>query len=399
MLDICKFISLTNDINCSVDLVQSLFKIKTAGIFDMVSSNCRIGIIGAGTSGVYLADLLIQHGYQVSLFEKGEYPRTDGCGIFVVQSGMKALYQGNPQTTQKILDSGSPAKKFEFRNLKGGFINSETVTYEDSELPGMLVHRKAILEALLESLPPECLHLNAQFESVTQTSESVVAHFSDGSKWEGDLLVGVDGIYSKVREFIVPDIELFYLGDIVWRGLVPEGRDRFCPEGNFIVYARGRGIYSNFFDIGNGFTHWGFFLEAEQHESEVGASRPNNITIPTEELAKLPDEPRAVIESTPPEQITCRFSYDISPLPRMYNGRVVLIGDAAHAKSPTRARGMTSGWEDALSLSHHIVNSNSVAEALENFQTERMPIDHEYQRTSREMSLKIGRSRKRTTAI
>ena len=363
----------------------------------MVSSNCRIGIIGAGTSGVYLADLLIQQGYQVDLFEKGEYPRTDGCGIFVVQAGMKALYQGNPQICQKIIDSGSPVKKFEFRNLKGGFINSETVTYEESELPGMLVHRKVILEALLEPLPPECLHLNAEFESVTQTSNSVVAHFTDGSKWEGDILVGVDGIYSKVREFVIPEVELFYLGDIVWRGIV--SGNQFCPEGNFIVYVRGRGIYSNFFDIGNGYTHWGFFLETEQEESEVGASRPNNINIPTEELAKLPDEPRAVIESTPPEQITCRFSYDISPLSRMYNGRVVLIGDAAHAKSPTRARGMTSGWEDALSLSHHIATSNSIAEALENFQTQRMPIVHEYQRTSREMSLKIGRSRKRIAAI
>ncbi len=360
----------------------------------MVSSNCRIGIIGAGTSGVYLANLLIQKGYQVDLFEKAEYPRTDGCGILVVQAGMKALHQGSPQICEKIINSGSPVRKFEFRNLKGGLINSESVTYQDSELPGMLVHRKVILEALLEPLPPECLHLNAQFKSLTQTSNSVVAHFSDGSKWEGDILVGVDGIYSKVRQFVVPDVELFYLGDIVWRGIVSD--NTFCPEGNFIVYTRGRGIYSNFFDIGNNYTHWGFFIEAEQQESEVGASRPHNITIPSEELAKLPDEPRAVIESTPPQQITCRFSYDINPLPRMYNGRVLLIGDAAHAKSSTRARGMTSGWEDALSLSHHIVTSNSITEALDNFQAERMPIVHEYQRTSREMSLKIGRSRKKT---
>jgi 2-polyprenyl-6-methoxyphenol hydroxylase-like FAD-dependent oxidoreductase len=70
---------------------------------------------------------------------------------------------------------------------------------------------------------------------------------------------------------------------------------------------------------------------------------------------------------------------------------VILIGDAAHAKSSTRARGMTSGWEDCLSLTQHLIESASIAEALENFQTERLPIVHEYQRTSREMSLKIGR--------
>jgi len=52
---------------------------------------------------------------------------------------------------------------------------------------------------------------------------------------------------------------------------------------------------------------------------------------------------------------------------------------------------MTSGWEDGLSLTRHLTASTSFAEALENYQTERLPIVHEYQRTSREVSQKIGR--------
>lgn len=362
----------------------------------MVSSTCRVGIIGAGTSGVYLASLLARQGHQVALFEKAPYPRTDGCGILLVSSGMKALDQGNPQLCQKIINSGTPVRTFEFRNLRGAVANSESVTYEENELPGMLIHRKAILEALLEVLLPECLYLNAQFKSVTQTDEGVIAYFSDGSQWEGDLLVGADGIFSKVREFVVPGVEVCYLGDIVWRGVV---RDyTFCSEGKFIVYIRGRGIYANFFDLGGGYTHWGFFIEKDQEESEVGILQPRNTGIPPEELAKLPHEPRAIIESTPPEQIACNYSYDIDPLPRLYNGRIVLIGDAAHAKSPTRARGMTAGFEDALALSRYLASSPNLEEALEGFQAERMPIVHEYQRTSRQISRKIGRLHQKTVA-
>ncbi len=362
----------------------------------MVSSTCRVGIIGAGTSGVYLASLLARQGHQVALFEKAPYPRTDGCGILLVSSGMKALDQGNPQLCQKIINSGTPVRTFEFRNLRGAVANSESVTYEENELPGMLIHRKAILEALLEVLLPECLYLNAQFKSVTQTDKGVIAYFSDGSHWEGDLLVGADGIFSKVREFVVPGVEVCYLGDIVWRGVV---RDyTFCSEGKFIVYIRGRGIYANFFDLGGGYTHWGFFIEKDQEESEVGIIQPRNTGIPPEELAKLPHEPRAIIESTPPEQIACNYSYDIDPLPRLYNGRIVLIGDAAHAKSPTRARGMTAGFEDALALSRYLASSPNLEKALEGFQAERMPIVHEYQRTSRQISRKIGRLHQKTVA-
>jgi 2-polyprenyl-6-methoxyphenol hydroxylase-like FAD-dependent oxidoreductase len=355
----------------------------------MVSSNSKIGIIGAGTSGAYLASLLIQEGFQVDLFEKAPIVRTDGCGILIVQSGMKVLHQGNPQISQKIINSGNPVKLFEYRNLKGGFINSESVSYAEDELPGMLVDRKAILEAILDTVPPNNIHFNAQLASITQTENSAIAHFKDGSQWEGDILVGADGILSKVRQFVVQNIKLCYLGDVVWRGIVTD--NSFCPEGNFFVYARGRGIYANFFHIGANRTHWGFFLEKEQTDSEIGTLQPTNISIPPQELAKLPEDARNVIQSTPVENIICRYSYDIDPLPQLYDGRVILIGDAAHAKSPTRARGMTSGWEDGLALAQHITSSASFAEALENYQTERLPIVHEYQRTSREISQKIGR--------
>lgn len=241
----------------------------------------------------------------------------------------------------------------------------------------------------MTSYPPSAFIINAELASIAQTDHSAIAHFKDGTKWEGDLLIGADGIVSKVRQFIVPNVELFYLGDVVWRGIVED--NSFCPEGNFFVYVRGRGIYANFFHIGGGRTHWGFFIEKERTESEIGKLQPTNITIPPEELAKLPEDARNLIESTPIENIVCRFSYDIDPLPKIYDGRVILIGDAAHAKSSTRARGMTSGWEDGLYLAKHLANSANIPEALENFQTERLPIVHEYQRSSREISQKVGR--------
>lgn len=357
----------------------------------MQPSSCRVGIIGAGTSGVYLASLLARAGYQVSLFERAAQPRTDGCGILLIASGLDILKQGNPQLCEQLIAAGSPAKKFEFRNLKGGVANSETVTYEPDEIPSMLIHRKAILETLLADLPPNILHLNAKFEKVTQTETSAIAHFEDGSTWEGDVLIGSDGIFSKVRESVVPGISVSYLGDVVWRGVVPD--DEFCTNGEFIVYMRGRGIYANFFDLGDGRSHWGFFIEKAQTNSEVGTSRPEDTAIPAAELAKLPEDARAIIEATPPEDIVTNFSYDIDQLPRLYDGKVLLIGDAAHAKSPSRARGMTSGFEDVLAVVKHLNEQPTIAAFLEAYQAERMPIVHKYQQSSREVSQKVGRSK------
>lgn len=357
----------------------------------MVASQSKIGIIGAGSSGLYLGILLAQQGYQVDIFEKSPEIRTDGCGILLVTSGMEALQAGNPELCQKIMAAGVKVSNFEFRNLKGNLVNSSSPEYAADELPGMLIYRKAILNTLLEFLPSECLHLNAEFQSITQTEAGVTVAFQDGTQWQGDLLVGADGLYSQVREYVVPDVKPFYLGDLVWRGVVKD--DTFCTDGNFIVYVRGRGIYANFFDLGHGLTHWGFFVEQEQ------ASTHADLTpIPPAELAKLPIDPRKVIESTPPEQMVTRYSYDIDPLPQLYQGRILLIGDAAHAKSPTRARGMTSGFEDSLALSRILPASQDIPEALTRFETERKPIVHEYQLTSRKQSLTIGRLHKKSAA-
>jgi 2-polyprenyl-6-methoxyphenol hydroxylase-like FAD-dependent oxidoreductase len=363
----------------------------------MIKKNSKIGIVGAGTTGVYLAGLLSKQGYKVDLFEKASSPRTDGCGILLVQDGMKALNEGNPSVCQKIIQAGSPVTYFEFRNLKGGLADSHSVSYEEDELPGMLVHRQAILQALLDDLPPNSLHVNHQFISLEQTDKKVTAYFAHGQQWEGDLLIGIDGIFSRVRPFVVPNVKpLFYLGDVVWRGVVKD--DHFCPENTFIVYIRGRGIYANFFSLGKGKTHWGFFLEKEQHDFEKKKPRPDNVLIPEAELEKLPPAPLKIIQDTPVEDIVCNFSYDINPLPYLYQGRVLLMGDAAHASSSTRARGMTSGLEDALALARHFAQGKDIEQVLFDFQAERLPIVHEYQRTSREMSLNIGRQQRKKAA-
>jgi 2-polyprenyl-6-methoxyphenol hydroxylase-like FAD-dependent oxidoreductase len=330
----------------------------------------------------------------VALFEQADHPRAEGCGIMLVSAGMQTLFAGNPRVCEAILQSGAPAKTFEFRNLKDQVVNVYTASYEVSnKLTSMLVARSAILKALLDHLPAGCLHTNSKLQSIEQTYEAVTAYFADGRTWQGDVLVGADGTFSTVRDYVYAGLKPNYLGDIVWRGVIPD--DEFCVDGNFKVYIRGRGIYANFFDIGFGQTHWGFFIEKGQHPDEVGKGRPDDVAIPAKELAKLPEVARRIIESTPPEAIKCRFSYDIDTLPHLYNGRVLLIGDAAHAKSPTQAWGMTAGLEDALSLSRYLSTEGSVGEMLSAFQAERIPVVHEYQRSSREISMKTGRLRKR----
>ncbi|MEM9904966.1 MAG: NAD(P)-binding protein, partial [Cyanobacteria bacterium P01_D01_bin.44] len=125
----------------------------------------RIGIVGAGTSGIYLTSLLERQGHDVTLFEQSDQPKAEGCGIMLVSAGMQALFAGNPKACDALMRAGAPAKSFEFRSMKDKVVNVHIASYEDNnELTGMLIHRGAILKTLLDYLPEDCLQTNAKLQ-------------------------------------------------------------------------------------------------------------------------------------------------------------------------------------------------------------------------------------------
>ncbi|BAZ10165.1 monooxygenase FAD-binding protein [Calothrix sp. NIES-4071] len=363
----------------------------------MLSTQTRIGIVGGGTTGLYLTILLKSRGFDVSLFERAPKPRVDGCGILMIASGLQALSLYDTELSNEIIQAGIKVSRYEFCNLKGdiAFSNSAAETEAATGFPAVVVHREDIAKALLRRINLENLYFDHSLESVESNNDKVTAKFRNGQSWEGDLLIGTDGLNSKVRSFVEPEIQPSYLGDIVWRGIMPNNHT--FSEGDFVVYMRAHGVYANAFNIGQNRCHWGFFIEREQAEDEKGLPAPQNTQIPPEEFAKLPDVMRQTIEMTPQENIVCRYSYDINPMQRIVADRVIILGDAAHAKSPSRAQGMSSGLEDAVVFANYLTSSATVDEALATFEKERLPIIHELQLTSREMSQKTGRTKKLQT--
>ena len=89
-----------------------------------------------------------------------------------------------------------------------------------TDLPAVVLHRARLQEELLRALPPDSIHLGHVFESFEQRSDIIGAKFSAGSSSEFDLLIGADGLHSRVRERLLNDGPPRYRGYVAWRGVV-----------------------------------------------------------------------------------------------------------------------------------------------------------------------------------
>jgi 2-polyprenyl-6-methoxyphenol hydroxylase-like FAD-dependent oxidoreductase len=368
-----------------------------------LSGGLSVAIVGAGTSGLLLATLLHRQGHRVEVFERAERVRTDGCGILLVKSGVEAIAASAVEgLLERLLAQGLPVNRFVVRNLRGDLIESAPAERQANAYPSLLIHRRAILEALVDTLPAALLQPGAELLSWRQGSQPedpVEALFADGRHWQGDLLIGADGLFSKVAPLVAPERRLNYLGDRVWRGVVADAT--FCREGEFFVYARGRGVYANVFDLGvdhqgHALTHWGFFQEEPLPADRNTQRRLLGEPVPDDALEKVPADLAALIRRTPSGAQVANWSFDIDPLPRLHRGRVVLIGDAAHAMSSSQARGMTAGLEDAVELAAVLDPQRPpirLEEALNDWEARRLPVVRSYQERSRAVSARTGRRR------
>src|SRR5277367_1332793 len=173
----------------------------------------RALVIGGSMSGLLAGIMLVRRGWNVEIFERVENELAGrGAGI-VAQGeliahlkslGLNAGNLGVAITTRQILD---PA----------GHVTATI------ECPQVLTAWERLYRVLRDGFAPECYRRGRGLAAFEQTEQGVVAHFSDGSTEQGDLLIGADGLRSTVRRQCQPDVVQLYAGYVAWRALIPEG--------------------------------------------------------------------------------------------------------------------------------------------------------------------------------
>ncbi len=304
----------------------------------------QVSIIGAGIAGLSLAVALARRGARVSVLERSSTVSTSGAGIQITPNGfvvLKALGLGDA-----LLSMGLQAQAVELRDHRAGRrILRIDLTKQRSGQPFVLVHRARLI-SLLEG---------AAHRAGVALTYGIVA---DPGSMAGQLVIGADGINSKTRLFLNGSGEPFFTGQVAWRAVVA---DDAVPEAH--VYL-GPGRHLVTYPIGAGFRN----IIAVEGRRSWEVAEWDQIDDPTNlraAFASFEPEVRHWLDQVNDVRLWGLFRYEVAG--RWHDGRIAILGDAAHPTLPFLAQGANLALEDAWVLAHCLDRSPQ-DEALSEYQ-------------------------------
>ncbi len=354
----------------------------------------RAIIIGAGMGGLLTALALRKSGRftSVDVFEQTKVPSTAGAGLNIPPNGARLCHElgvdldgGDPKGEHGAIDGGRAAVLKSTRMvMDDGSISEKPFDHNTKANDGAGFHHMHRLDLLMclykrcyefgpesgEDCPIQ-IHLSKRMESLDQNDDLVTVKFTDGTTAEGELVVGADGINSKVREALLPEAPPKRWTYVVcYRGLIPREKVAlltkedgspmdYNPIDSFSMDARKNqfGYTVNYWVRGGELLNvWLAYYEPKSAEFE----REEGDWFPVEHSEMIENMKNAFQDDVRQDDVIALANgieeptkwglYDRDAFPSWHDGRVVLIGDAAHAVLPTFGQGAALAFEDGAAL-------------------------------------------------
>jgi 2-polyprenyl-6-methoxyphenol hydroxylase-like FAD-dependent oxidoreductase len=320
-------------------------------------------VVGAGMSGLAAAGALSRSGWQVLVLERAERVVAPPTAVVLWPNGQRALEALDPDGGWSAI--WSPLPDGGVRRPDGQWLVTPRARAGTGPAPAA-AHLEDLYDALIAGLG-DGVEIRTGFEVTTVVTGSGTAARNGAANGSGprpavgdgrtlieaDLIVGADGIDSRVRAAVAPEAAALGAGLAAWQAVIPGFRVPDLPD-----FIGGE-------TLGSGYRFVAVPLGAPGHggvywvATAAGAPRPE---APATQLALLKrwfagwHEPiGALLDATRPEELIPQGVRELRPLPRAYGfrsgpGGVVLIGDAAHAMPHHLGQGACLAFEDAATL-------------------------------------------------
>ncbi len=336
----------------------------------------NIIIVGAGIGGLVSALCLHKKGYKVEIYEQVGILSELGAGVQLSPNATRVL------SYLDLFEDLEPyifePNSFQFLNYSSGKVITERKLGEtiknDFNSPNYDIHRADLQRVLLNKIEAKNIdiHTNMKVTSVGNNKNSAFIEV-DQKKIEADLIIGADGIHSKVSDSLFGKKEIIFTGNVAWRMLIPvdllpqnlifpDTTIWLGPNKHFVTYYVNGGKNLNCVCLveQNGWLNESWSEKGDIEELKM-IYKGWNRTI------------RTLLEYVDPNTLYRWALHDRPPMKEWSKGRILVLGDAAHPMLPFLAQGAAMAIEDGAVLANCIDNFDDIEEALNQFEKIRKP--------------------------
>lgn len=313
----------------------------------------RILIAGAGIGGLSAALALMKRGFEVQVLERTGELREVGAGVQLSANAVRALYQLGVGEALRAVASEPDGKCFRLWNTGQTWQLFDFGAQSSTQYgyPYFTLYRADLHRVLVDAVQAQragAIRLNAAVSDVAQTASGVTVRLDDGTQLAADVLIGADGVHSVVRNKVIAADKPRFSGCVAWRGVIPAaslperlrqplGVNWMGPGSHVVHYPLRRGELVNFVGI----------LEKDEWPAESWTEQ-GSVQECLRDFAGWHEDVRALAGA-----LSRPFLWALmvrEPMNNWTDGRVTLLGDAAHPTLPFLSQGAAMAIEDGYIL-------------------------------------------------
>lgn len=323
----------------------------------------KIAVVGAGISGLSMANYLEKHKIDYHIYERRKKEDLAGHGFLIPQEGIEYLTQIIDPSL--LFKHGSFLKKYIQYSHTGKKIAEKDLSNV------FAISRHALIQLLSANISPENISYNATVIP-SETEKGKLRH-ADGTAIDVDILIVSDGSKSRIRKCLFKDEKIIQVRENEVVNIIKNKDIASSVENDFMKFHHDQGgLTFGILKLSHDTILW--YSQFDNEKYLINECSSDNLkTYMLEVFADWDPLVSSIIQQSSYENVHLWCVYELEELNPFYKDNIVFIGDAAHPLIPFTSQGVTSALKDSHTLTKYLVEEPNFTEAFRKYEADRKP--------------------------